>query len=340
MRNPNGYGAIYKLSGKRRKPFGVRKTIGWDDNGKQLYQNIGYYESRALAMLALADFNANPYTIDASTLTFSEIFDIWKASKYQNISQSAINGYNASFKLSSNLHNMKFVDIKTMHMQDIIINCTKSHGTLRKIKSLYNQLFKYAMENDIVTKDYSDYIDIGKNKDESSRVPFTADEIKRLFEVEPMIPFVDTILIMIYSGLRIGELLLIKSENVDLDNRTLKGGIKTDAGKDRIVPINNKILDMVAKRKNEGHEYLVTNFKNEQMSYDNYYKEKFLPIMEQLGMVHKPHDTRHTFATLMNNAEANPTSIKKLIGHNSFITTEKIYTHKDIEELRKAIELI
>lgn len=340
MRNPNGYGSVYKLSGKRRKPFVARKTIGWDDTGKQLYRTIGYYEKRQDALTALADFNTSPYSIDVSTITFSEVFEKWKVNKFEGISQSGINGYNASFKLSSSLHDIKFVDIKTMHLQDVIANCDKGYGTLRKIKSLFNQLFKYAMENDIVSKDYSDYIDIGKNTEGSSRIPFTNVEIRRLFEIEPTLPFVDTILIMIYTGLRIGELLLIKSDDVDLENRTIKGGIKTDAGKDRIVPINHKIFDMVAKRKLNGYEYLITNFKNEKMLYDNYYREKFLPIMEQLGMSHKPHDARHTFATLMNNADANPTSIKKLIGHSSFTTTEKIYTHKDIEELRKAVELI
>lgn len=340
MRNPNGYGAVYKLSGKRRKPFAARKTIGWDDDGKQIFKFIGYYEKRQDAMAALADFNTNPYDFEASSITFAEVFEQWSNIKYEKVSRSAINGYNAAFETSNTLHNMKFVEIKTMHLQHVIDNCSKGHGTLRKIKSLYNQLFKYAMENDIVSKDYSNYVDIGKNTDTSSRIPFTNDEIKRLFEVEPVIPFVDTILIMIYTGLRIGELLLIKNGDVDLENKTIKGGIKTDAGKDRIVPINHKIFDMVAKRKNNKHKYLITNFKNEKMLYDNYYREKFTPIMEQLNMKHKPHDCRHTFATLMNNADANPTSIKKLIGHNSFTTTEKIYTHKDIEELRKAIELI
>lgn len=340
MRNPNGYGTVYKLKGKRRKPYMARKTIGWDDNGKQLYRTIGYYESSKDAIAALADFNRNPYSIEVSTITFSEVFEKWKETKFEGISRSAINGYNASFNLSEKLHNMKFVDIKTMHMQEVITTCNKGHGTLRKIKSLYNQLFKYAMENDIVSKDYSDYVDIGKNTEGSSRKPFSLDEINRLFEVEAEIPFVDTILIMIYTGLRVGELLLIKNSDINFDDRTITGGIKTDAGKDRIIPINPKILNMVANRANSGHEYLVTNANDEQMLYDNYYREKFLPIMEQLGMSHKPHDARHTFATLLNNAEANSTSIKKLIGHNSFITTEKIYTHKDIEELRKAIELI
>lgn len=140
---------------------------------------------------------------------------------------------------------------------------------------------------------------------------------------------------MIYTGLRIGELLLIKCYDVDLDRKLITGGIKTDAGKDRIIPINHKIFNMVAKRAKSGHEYLVTNFKDEKMLYDNYYREKFLPVMEQLGMCHNPHDTRHTFATLMNNAEANPTSIKKLI--IVALLLQKKFTHikilKNLEKL-------
>ena len=145
---------------------------------------------------------------------------------------------------------------------------------------------------------------------------------------------------MIYSGLRIGELLLIKSTDIDLENEIITGGIKTDAGKNRIIPINKKILPFIKNRLEEGHEYLIVNSRNKPMKYDNYYRERFIPIMEQLNMNHRPHDARHTFATLMNNADANRTSIKKIIGHSSYETTEKIYTHKDIEELRKAINLI
>lgn len=340
MKLPNGYGTVYKLSGKRRTPFIARKTIGWDDNGKQVYRTIGYYEKRQDAINALAEFNLNPYSIDVSTITFAEIFDKWKENKFDGISRSAINGYNAAFQISEKLHEMKFIDIKTMHLQDIIVNCGKGYGTLRKIKNLYNQLFKYAMENDIISKNYADYVDLGKKTDQNTRIPFTKDEIKRLFQVEPVMPFVDTVLIMIFSGLRIGELLLIKNDDVDLNARIITGGIKTDAGKDRIIPINSKIFDMVSKRKSLGHKYLIVNSKNEQMKYSNYYRDIWIYIMEQLNMHHKPHDARHTFATLMNNADANPTSIKKIIGHSSYTTTEKIYTHKDVEELRKAIELI
>lgn len=340
MRLPNGYGSVYKLSGKRRKPFMVRKTIGWDDSGKQLYRTIGYYETRKDALQSLADFNNNPYNLDSSTLTFKDIFIRWKEKKFNDISKSAINGYNAAFDASIDLHDIKLIEIKTMHLQSVISNCGKGYDTLRKIRVLYNQLFKYAMENDIVTKDYSTFIDIGKKTDSSSRLPFSTKEIEKLFKFEPIIPYVDTILIMIYTGLRIGELLLIKNSDIDLENNLIKGGIKTEAGKNRVIPINNKILPLISKRLSINNEYLIINDQGNQMKYDNYYKEKFIPVMEQLNMHHKPHDARHTFATLMSNSDANRTAIKKIIGHSSYSTTEKIYTHKDIEELRKAINLI
>jgi integrase len=152
--------------------------------------------------------------------------------------------------------------------------------------------------------------------------------------------FVDTVLIMIYSGFRIGELILIKSADVNLEERYIKGGIKTAAGKNRIVPINKKILPFIKKRIECGNEYLIVNFKNEQMKYDNYYKEKWMNIMDKLEMDHKPHDCRHTCATLLDNAGANKLSIKRILGHASPDITDKIYTHKDIDELKKAIDLI
>ena len=318
----------------------ARKTIGWDDDGKQLYQTIGYYEKRDLAMQALANFNKNPYSVEVSIITFRNVFEQWKEDKFENVSRTSINGYNAAFVACIALHDMKFVDIRAKHMQDIIRTSNKGHGNLRKIKVLFNQLFKFAMENDIVNKDYATYAVVGKNTEDSSRKAFSDKEIKKLFDVVDNINYVDTILIMIYTGLRIGELIILKPEDVDLKNRTITGGIKTDAGKNRIVPISNKIYDMVACRVSQGQEYLISRENGKQFKYENYYKEKFTPIMEQLNFKHKPHDCRHTFATLMSNAGADTIALQKIIGHASYQTTANIYTHKDLEQLKKAVDLI
>lgn len=343
MRNPNGYGSVYKQKGNRRKPWVARKTKDWkltEDRVVQKYITIGYYETREQAMQALALYNANPYSIETSKLTFKEVYEKYKEVKFNKISQSNINGYNLGFKYAKSLHDKTFIEIKTIHLQKAIDTCKLSHGSKRKIKVLFNQLYKFAMQNDIIQKDYSAYIELKKDDKESSRKPFSQEEINRLFELEREIEFIDTILIMIYTGMRIGELLLIETKDIDIPNRIMKGGIKTEAGKNRAIPLNKKIIPFIEKRLNKNNKYLIVNAKGGKMKYDNYYKERFIPIMEQLGMKHKPHDCRHTFATLMSNSEANEVSIRKIIGHSSYITTEKIYTHKDIEELKKAIDLI
>ena len=118
----------------------------------------------------------------------------------------------------------------------------------------------------------------------------------------------------------------------------MRGGLKTKAGKNRVIPISKSILPFIKRRL--GNEYLITNHAGEQMKYWNYYEEKWKKIMEQLQMEHKPHDARHTFASLMDSAGANKLCIKRIMGHASKDITDKVYTHKDIQELREAIDLL
>ena len=341
MKRANGNGSITKVSDNRRKPYKVTITKGWDVNtGKQLKKVLGYYFTQKEANKALADYLDTPYDLELANTTFKEVYEKWSKIKYPKVSHSAILGYQSAYNNVEKLHNMKIKDIKARHLQEAIDNCSKGQATKKKIKFLFGQMFAYAMQNDIITKDYSEFVDIGKASEESKREPFSNKEIELLWKHIDNIEFIDTILIMIYSGFRIGELLELETKNIDLVNMTLTGGLKTEAGKNRLVPIHPKILPLIEKRYNKDNQYLIINFKGKKMKYDNYYKEKFIPIMEQLNMKHRPHDCRHTFATLLSNANANATAIKKMIGHESYATTEKIYTHKDIEELRKNVELI
>lgn len=341
MKKANGNGSVSKLSGIRRKPYIARVTLGWDEStGRQIRKTIGTYVTQKEAQKALIDYLDNPYDLDLSNILFKDVYEKWSRLKYPKVSHSAILGYQSAYNNVEKLHNMKIKDIKARHLQEAIDNCSKGQATKKKIKFLFGQMFAYAMQNDIITKDYSEFVDIGKASEESKREPFSNKEIELLWKHIDDIEFIDTILIMIYSGFRIGELLELETKNIDLVNMTMTGGLKTEAGKNRLVPIHPKILPLIEKRYNKDNQYLIINFKGKKMKYDNYYKEKFIPIMEQLNMKHRPHDCRHTFATLLSNANANATAIKKMIGHESYATTEKIYTHKDIEELRKNVELI
>lgn len=151
-----------------------------------------------------------------------------------------------------------------------------------------------------------------------------------------------TILIMIYSGLRIGELLDLRIKNIHLKDRYMIGGNKTKAGKNRIIPISKKTEPFIKKyyETNKDKEFLIINSFGRQMQYSNYRREKFDNIMEKFRMDHRPHDTRHTFASLMDSAGANKLCIKRIMGHSSPDITDNVYTHKTIQELIEAIDLI
>ena len=133
---------------------------------------------------------------------------------------------------------------------------------------------------------------------------------------------------------------LLKNKDINLEERYLITGSKTDAGKDRLIPINYKILPLITKRMNINHEFLFYTRNNTPLIYNNFrvdFKEK----LKELGIQeHTVHDTRHTFATLLSNLNANSTAIKNIIGHSDYKMTEKVYTHKDKEQLKKAIDLL
>ena len=116
--------------------------------------------------------------------------------------------------------------------------------------------------------------------------------------------------------------------------------MKTEAGRDRIIPLNIKIVPLIEKYYNPENKYLITNFKGEQMKYSNYKREKWENIMEKLEMSHNPHDTRHTTASRLDSAGANKLCIKRILGHSSPDITDKVYTHKTVEELVETINLL
>ena len=151
---------------------------------------------------------------------------------------------------------------------------------------------------------------------------------------------IDIILILIYTGLRVNELLTLENTKINIECRYIRAGSKTEAGKDRLIPISYKILPLITRYIKLNNKYLFQTKTGNFLMYNNY-RQNFKKIIKKIGLQeHTIHDTRHTFATLLSNVDANKTSIKNIIGHSDYGITEKIYTHKDIEELKKAIDLL
>ena len=205
MRLPNGFGNVSKLSGKRRNPWRVRKTIGWEIDEKtkkvkQIYETIGYYPTRQQALQALSEYNTNPYDLDKEKITFAEVYGKWAEKKFEDISDSNISGYRASYKLCKALYNMKFADIKLAHLQGMVDKSGRNYPTLKKLKTLLNQLFDYAVMHEIIPKDRHlvEYVDIGEEEKSSKHYRFNNDEMEVLWRCSENNEYVQLILMMIY----------------------------------------------------------------------------------------------------------------------------------------------
>ena len=350
MKLPNGYGTVKKMSGKRRRPYVVKKTVGWhyDEVKDKMIQDqmtIGYAATRAEGLQMLAEYNNNPFDLKASKVTFQEVYERWSKEKFPIISHSNVKGYEASYKVCGTLYNKVFRDMKLVDLQTVVDICGKNYPTLKKLKSLFSQLYEYAMKNDICSKDYSEFVDIAKfkdkNPDKRDRKKFTKEEVERLWTLAED-PYYQIVLMLIYNGCRISEFLDLKKEDVHLDEQYFDViASKTENGL-RKVPIADKLLPFY-KAWFEGSEceYLLHTPDHKHFDYRNYFDSYFTPLMEQLGFDHTPHDTRHTCISKLTEAHVDQTMIKKIVGHAGAMTlTERVYTHLDIETLVEAINKI
>ena len=350
MKLPNGYGSVYKLPGNRRKPWAVRITVsrkeGKDGKTHWKYKYLGYYETQSDALVALAHFNENPYDLDANKITFAEVFEKWSAEHYPKVSKSNVQGYNASYLLCEPIKDMRFNDIKKSHLQGVVDDSGKNYPTLRKLKVLFTMLYKYAMQNDICSKDYAQYVDINQYKDRNpnkyDRKPFSTDEIESVWKWKDTNEYFTVVLMLIYSGVRISELLDLKKSDVNLEERWFDVvASKTEAGI-RKVPIAQKMMPYFEywMTKNDC-EYLLSTPDAKHFEYRNYYDSYWKPMVNQIGMPdHRPHDTRHTTVTLLTAAGVDDKIIKKIVGHKGQGVTEIVYTHFEIQQLIDAIDLI
>lgn len=248
MKRANGMGSVYKAAGNRRKPYIVRVTKKFDDNGKQLFEILGAYATQKEAENMLNEYTKNPYNLNNRHITFKGVFDLWKKEKYPKIRENSAKAYDSSFnKYCKDLWDIRFIDLRLTHYQTLIDNSNCNYPTKNKIRNLLSQLSKFALNNDIVLKDYTTAIDIGKNTNTQKRKPFTKEEIQKLWDNVNEFKWVDSILILLYSGTRICELLDTEISNVFLDEKYpfFVSGNKTDAGRERKIPIHNRILPLV-----------------------------------------------------------------------------------------------
>lgn len=369
-RLPNGFGQITEIKNRNlRNPFRAMVTVGKNENGRPICKPLkpnAFFPTYNDAYAALIEYNKDPYEFDPST-TVKDVYEEWSEKYFPTLkSDSSVRGIKSSWNYCSAIYNLGIRDLRARHVRACIEEGYvmdkdekryASKNTKNKIKSTLNQLLDYAVEYEYADKNYARDIKMADslNKESpgksSNHMSFADEEMIKLWENVNNRLYVDAILIQCYSGWRPTELIELKLENINLKDWTMTGGIKSDAGIDRTVPIHSKIKELVKKKYNEAiqlkSEYLINclDRKSEKdminFSYKKY-SNRFADVIADLDLniKHKPHDPRKHLVTMAKKYGLDEYAIKRIIGHRIDDLTERVYTDRDVEWLRSELEKI
>ena len=370
-RLPNGFGSITEIKNRNyRNRFRARVCVGKTPEGKPILKSLkpqSFFSSYNEAYEALIEYNCNPYDLD-DDLTVEQLYEKWSNEYFSKISSSAARTVTAAWSYCSSIYDMRAKDVRARHIKGCINEGYRietkgkekgkkiypSSGIKSRIKSTFNLMLDYAEEYEIVDKNYARTFNVSDDiiEDiENSKKPhiiFTNDEVDKIWDNVGDVKYADWLIIQMYMGWRPQELATLRLDEIHLDEWYMKAGMKTDAGKQRIVPIHEKIKGLVKmnydKAMELGSPYLFndkgqTHAGSYRVTYDKY-KTRFDKVIQQLKLNpnHRPHDPRMTFITRCKRANVNEYALKEMVGHSIQDITESTYTERDVEWLREDLE--
>lgn len=313
----NGQGSVFKYKN------GYRAQLTHYENGVRYTKTKSGFKTKRSA-LEWCVMNAS-FARNMTSPTFSALYKEWSTTHYQNITAKKIQQYQHVYDESVPLHKMRFADIGVRHFQ-AVMDAQKNTYAVRKIfKSVYSMMSDYAMRCGYVTTNYA-RLCVVPSAEKPNKRAFTMDEIEKLWDEwnANVDPIAGTALIMIYTGMRWGEISTIKPENIYLNDGYMLGGIKTETSKQGEILIVDAIKPIV-------QTLMLPNNLISVMSTEGF-RATFDALQERLGIQrHTVHECRHTTATILASLGVQPAIISEIMRHSSYAQT-MAYTHVSREE--------
>lgn len=366
-RLPNGFGQISEIKNRNlRNPFRAMISVGKDANGRPICKPLkpeSYFPTYNDAYAALVEYNKNPYDLEPS-ITVKELYEKWLPEHEKTVKSTR--AIESAWSYCTAVYDMRVKDLRARHVKGCMEEGTSTYrGQTRtpsasmknQIKSLFNLMLDYALEYELVDRNYSRTFNLSEETIKEivtvkqEHIPFTDEEMDLLWQHVDDKMMVDVLLIQCYSGWRPQELGLLELKDVDLEKWTFSGGIKTDAGTGRVVPIHSRIRHLVERKYKEAQElgslYLFNytspsaRLKSTALTYARYQKG-FGMIRDELKLnpEHRPHDGRKHFVTMAKKYKLDEYAIKYMVGHKISDITEKVYTQREFEWLKEEMEKI
>lgn len=327
----NGMGGAYK----RGNTWTARVTVGWrivDGESKPVSRTKSGFKTRTEALKYCQTLLDQPLA-PKKDITFEALYLRW-AEKYEDrITKSTMGCYRAAFNHFKPIHYRPFAELVNDDLQHCMDTCTSGKRTKENMKALISLLYKYAMDNDIAIRNRAETLYTG-NQEKGTRPAFTADELERIRRAVGIVPFAGMVYALCYLGYRPTEMLQLKKTDYDSVQRCFRGGIKTEAGKDRMVTISPKIQPIVDALMEQEGEFIFSIHPDKPMTEAYFRDFCFAPLMDALEIKERtPYSCRHTFANLLKAIYGSDTDKAALMGHaNASMTKE--YQSADYAALR------
>lgn len=342
MRRANGTGNILDLGPNRRNRYAVRVSY-LERPGLWKQKYLSYHRTAREAQVALEKYLASHIPAKSLAVTWGDIYNQWSTKKYAKAGEASINSYKASWARLETLADKEMCKVTIDDLQAIIDRDEEaglSKSSISNDKMLMKALFKHAMERDIVSKNYSDFVELPSVPSKKQKGAFTDIQMKKLEQMAANgFPWADTVLILCYTGFRISEFLNLTKFAYHAEGDYLKGGMKTEAGRDRIVPVHPKIKPYLLKWIKKAGEYIICNESGGRIQYKTYCKY-FSAVITEIGVPQAtPHWCRYTAASKMRMAGVDNLAVKRILGHSDQDITDH-YTKVDISYLRKELQKV
>jgi integrase len=243
--------------------------------------------------------------------------------------------YNRAYDVFALLYRKKFRDLRTADFQAVLDPYMKqSHSTLSKHKQLITQMSSWAVREELITTNFTKFVKLPGNIKKEKEI-FSDSDVEKL-EADGS-EAAKIILMLIYTGMRIGELFSLPLE--DYHETYVVGGEKTEAGRNRVIPIRPEGRRHFQYFAQQAEGPLLLSGYTGQRVPNNFRKRDYYPLLDKLEITRKtPHATRHTYASRARRAGMPPEILQKILGHADYSTTANIYVHMDVEELIKSVE--
>ena len=319
----NGEGSVVRYKD------GYRAIIvtGWRDKTHPVRHTKSGFKTAKEARDYISSFNSEVAPTRSPTSTVSDYWYIFLHNGMEELSKSKQTHYKTVWNRISEVAQEPMRSLTVARLQDLVRGYT--YYPARDIKMLLSHLYKLAIADGEVVTNLSSFIVLPELHEEET-VPFTADEVERMWEDYEEHPTTGIALLMCYTGLMPGEVASVRSDNIQ--GQTITGaGLKTDRRRQAAVLIPARLVPVVRSLLENGKNGGLLPYK-----MDTYRKE-FKEMVKRIGADQRctPYSCRHTFATLLSTQV--PAHVLARLMRNDIRVTAKYYLHADDEVMLREV---